>query len=78
MFARNDQVPELCAGICKGAFLKIKGISMIDKFDRELTIGSISGVKKIPDFTTTRMDLAPQKRVDTFYYSIHSFFSLMF
>ena len=64
MFARNDQVPELCAGICKGAFLKIKGISMIDKFDRELTIGSISGVKKIPDFTTTRMDLAPQKRVE--------------
>ena len=64
MFARNDQVPELCKGICKGAFLKIKGISMIDKFDRELTIGSIAGVKKIPDFTTTRMDLAPQKRVE--------------
>ncbi len=64
MFARNDQVEEITGGIKPGAFIKIKGISMIDKFDHELTIGSIAGVKKIPDFTSTRMDTAPHKRVE--------------
>ena len=64
MFARNEQVPEILEGIKKGAFIKLKGISMVDKFDHELTIGSIAGVKKIPDFTTSRMDTAPHKRVE--------------
>ncbi|MBQ7955798.1 MAG: PolC-type DNA polymerase III [Lachnospiraceae bacterium] len=64
MFARNDQVAEITEGIKKGAFLKIKGISMMDKFDRELTIGSIAGIKKIPDFTVGRMDTAVHKRVE--------------
>lgn len=64
MFARNDQVGEITAGIKPEAFIKIKGISMIDKFDHELTIGSITGVKKIPDFTSTRMDTSPYKRVE--------------
>jgi len=64
MFAKNEQVPEITAEIKPGAFVKIKGISMIDKFDHELTIGSIAGIKKIPDFTSTRMDTAPHKRVE--------------
>ncbi|MBQ7919915.1 MAG: PolC-type DNA polymerase III [Lachnospiraceae bacterium] len=64
MFARNEQVPEITGGIKKGAFVKIKGISMIDKFDRELSIQSVAGVKKISDFTTTRMDTAARKRVE--------------
>ena len=42
MFARNEQVPEITGGIKKGAFVKIKGISMIDKFDRELSIQSVA------------------------------------
>ena len=64
MFARNDQVAEILEGIKAGAFIKLKGISMVDKFDHELTIGSIAGVKKIPDFTTSRKDTAPHKRVE--------------
>lgn len=64
MFARNEQVPEILDGIKLGAFIKVKGISMVDKFDHELTIGSIAGIKKIPDFTTSRIDSAPHKRVE--------------
>ncbi len=52
------------AHLKKGAFLKIKGVTTIDKFDSELTIGSIVGIKKIADFTTTRMDTSPEKRVE--------------
>lgn len=50
IFTRNDQLPELLEGVKKGAFLKIKGVTTIDKFDSELTIGSIVGIKKIPGF----------------------------
>ena len=64
IFTRNDQLPDLLDGLKKGAFLKIKGVTTIDKFDSELTIGSIVGIKKIPDFTTSRMDTSAQKRVE--------------
>ncbi len=64
MFAKNEDVPEITAGVKKGAFLKIKGITTIDRFDGELTIGSVAGIKKIPDFTTCRMDNSPTKRVE--------------
>ena len=65
IFTRNDQLPELLDGGLKmGAFLKIKGVTTIDKFDSELTIGSIVGIKKISDFTTVRMDTSPEKRVE--------------
>ena len=64
MFARNEQLPDILADVKKGAFLKIKGVTTIDKYDAELTIGSVTGIKKIPDFTTTRMDTNPRKRVE--------------
>ena len=48
----------------KGAYVKIKGVTTIDKFDSELTIGSVVGIKKIPDFTSSRMDNSPKKRVE--------------
>ncbi len=52
MFVRNEQLPDLLGDIKKGAFLKIKGVTTIDKYDGELTIGSVMGIRKIPDFTT--------------------------
>ena len=64
MFARNEQLPELLGEIKKGAFIKIKGVTTIDKFDGELTIGSVTGIKKIGDFTVSRKDLSTQKRVE--------------
>lgn len=64
IFTKNESLAELMEHLKKGAFLKIKGVTTIDKFDSELTIGSIVGIKKIPDFTTTRMDMSPDKRVE--------------
>ncbi len=64
MFVRNEQLPDILDSIQEKAFLKIKGVTTIDKFDNELTIGSVTGVKKIPDFTVKRMDTAPVKRVE--------------
>ena len=64
MFARNEMLPNLLADIKVGNFLLIKGVTNIDKYDGELTIGSVNGIKKIGDFTVSRKDLSPQKRVE--------------
>src|SRR5699024_4043327 len=48
----------------KVAFGKSKDVATIDKFDGELTIGSIAGIKKIGDFTVSRKDLSPLKRAE--------------
>uniref|UniRef100_UPI003FF072D0 PolC-type DNA polymerase III n=1 Tax=Agathobacter sp. TaxID=2021311 RepID=UPI003FF072D0 len=64
IFARNDDVKDLLGEIDKGKFVKVKGVATIDKFDSELTIGSIVGIKKCADFTTVRMDTSIDKRVE--------------
>ena len=64
IFARNDDVPELLKEISGGKFVRVKGVATIDKFDSELTIGSIVGIKKCADFTTVRMDTSIEKRVE--------------
>ena len=64
MFTRNDQLPDLLAEIKKGVFLKIKGVTTIDKFDGELTIGSVTGIRKTSDFRVTRKDKYPEQRVE--------------
>lgn len=63
-FVRNEQLPDLLDAVKKGAFLKIKGVTTIDRYDSELTIASITGIKKIPDFTVSRKDTSPEKRVE--------------
>ncbi len=64
IFVRNDQVQEMLSEIKKGAFLKVKGITTIDRFDSQLTIGSLIGIKKIQDFRSERNDTYAEKRVE--------------
>lgn len=64
VFSKNEDLPDLLGGIKPGSFIKLKGVATIDKFDSDLTIGSIVGIKKITDFTTVRMDTSPEKRVE--------------
>lgn len=64
LFIATEQKEELAKSIYKGAFIKIKGTPMIDKFDHDLTMGSVYGIMQIPDFTTSRLDHAPEKRVE--------------
>ena len=64
IFTRTEDCAELLPELKPGAFLKIRGVTTIDKFDSELTIGSIVGIKRIPNFTSMRMDTSPEKRVE--------------
>lgn len=64
IFLKNDQAEEVLETIKEGAFLKLKGMALMDKYDREISISSIAGIKKIPDFTVSRKDESPLKRVE--------------
>ena len=64
IFAREDTLDDLKTATKAGQFVRIKGVANIDKFDGELTIGSVSGIKKCEDFTSKRMDNSPVKRVE--------------
>jgi DNA polymerase-3 subunit alpha (Gram-positive type) len=64
IFVHNEQLAELADEIKVGAFLKLKGVAVNDTFDREINIGSIIGIMKIPDFTTSRMDNSSRKRIE--------------
>ena len=64
IFIKNEQVPDLKEVLTKGIFIKLKGMALMDKYEREITIGSIVGIKTISDFTVTRQDNSTRKRVE--------------
>ena len=47
-----------------GIYINIKGMAMLDKYDHEISLGSVAGIRKIPDFIKKRVDKAPVKRVE--------------
>ena len=64
MFAKEGMVEEIENAVKAGTFIRLKGMTIIDKFDGELTIGSVTGIKKSEDFTVSRMDNSLEKRVE--------------
>ena len=64
LFVREEALDDVNAAVVKGNFLKLKGMTTIDKFDGELTIGSVVGMKKCEDFTGKRNDNSLEKRVE--------------
>lgn len=64
IFVKNEQLGEISKGISKGAFVKVKGMAVFDRFDKEIIIGSVTGIKTIGDFTVPRQDLSEKKRVE--------------
>lgn len=72
IFIRNDQLPEFLGEMKIGGFYKIKGVAIFDKFDKEIGISSVMGIKTIPDFTETRMDTSMEKRVELHLHTVMS------
>ena len=64
LFVKTEFVTELLGSLKPGVFVKLKGMATMDKFDHEITIGSLTGIKKIPNFVTVRSDTAAHKRVE--------------
>ncbi len=65
MFSRADRIDEIRGVISKGMYVCVKGIAMLDRFDGELSISSVSGIKKgQADSGGKRKDNSEKKRVE--------------
>ncbi len=64
MFVRHEILPDIKQKVISGGFIKLKGMTVLDRFDHELTVSSVVGIKKIADFTAPRMDYSYKKRVE--------------
>lgn len=64
LFVTAEQKEELSEKLKEGSFIRIKGMAMYDKYDHEIALSSVVGVKSIPDFVQKRKDNAPIKRIE--------------
>ena len=64
MFVRDENLEELRGNLKKGTYIKVKGITVLDKFDNDLVISSVNGIMKTTDFSVKRMDNSAEKRVE--------------
>ena len=64
LFLSMEQGAELANSVKAGAFLMLTGVTTIDRFDSQLTIGNVRGMKKIADFREKRVDTYARKRVE--------------
>ena len=64
IFMKNEQLLEVMDGIKKGAFVKLKGMALLDTYDKEVGINSVVGIMKAKDWRVPRMDTSVEKRVE--------------
>jgi DNA polymerase III subunit alpha, Gram-positive type len=64
IFVKTEEVSQITDVLKEGQFIKLKGMAVFDRYEHEVTIGSIVGIKTIPDFRTVRTDNSPVKRVE--------------
>lgn len=64
MFIANTQLPEVKEYIKKGNFIKVKGVAALDRYDQEISITSVWGIRKSQDNREVRNDLSLHKRVE--------------
>ncbi len=64
LFANEELVAELEAATKPGSFIRLHGMPTVDRFDGELTIGAVRGIKRAEDFSSKRVDNSPLKRVE--------------
>lgn len=65
LYAKTIEVDEITAMLKPGGYFMLKGIAQMDTYERDITIGSVVGIRTINDFnTSSRNDNAPVKRVE--------------
>ena len=64
MFPSENQEEKLLNNVKEGVFVTLKAVASIDKFDGELSLGFVHGIKKAEDTRVPRVDNEPVKRVE--------------
>ena len=72
IFVRNEQLPEVLSDLKKGGFYRVKAVAMYDKFDHEISLGSVMGIKAVSDFREKRQDTSMDKRVELHLHTVMS------
>ena len=72
IFVPNAILPDILDHLKCGKFYKIKGNAILDKYDHEVSISPIIGMKEIPDFRIKRKDLSLEKRVELHLHTVMS------
>jgi DNA polymerase-3 subunit alpha (Gram-positive type) len=64
LFAKTVEVDEYLSVLKPGGFFLLKGVAQNDTYERDIMISSVVGIKTSSDFTSSRKDQAPKKRVE--------------
>lgn len=72
IFVKNEQLPEILDGLKKGGFYRVKAMAIYDKFDREIGLSSVAGIKAITDFREKRQDHSLEKRIELHLHTVMS------
>lgn len=64
MFLKPEAFDEIEDDIKKGKFIRVKGVTTVDKYDGEITVGSVVTMKRINSFLSDREDTSLNKRVE--------------
>ncbi|MEE1313938.1 MAG: PolC-type DNA polymerase III [Lachnospiraceae bacterium] len=72
IFVKNIDLPDILDLLVKGNFYRVKGMALYDKFDHEVSITSVVGIKSIPSFVVEREDTSLEKRVELHMHTVMS------
>ncbi len=64
LFATEGELADLETTVVPGGFVRLRGITGVDRYDGEITIGSVTGIKRCEDFSVRREDRSRVKRVE--------------
>ncbi len=64
LFVKNEVLPEILGAVKEGSFIKMKGMVLLDTYDKEVGMASVTGIMKGADFRVKRMDNHMEKRVE--------------
>ncbi len=72
LFINAEEAKDTMEALKKGNFVLLKGMAIYDTYSKEVSIGSVVGIKKTSDFTTKRMDKSEEKRVELHCHTVMS------
>ncbi len=64
LFLKPEEKEELGRYVDKGLFVRLKGIAAMDRFDREIAVSAVSGIRREEGDVRERTDKAAEKRVE--------------
>ncbi|MBR0382484.1 MAG: PolC-type DNA polymerase III [Eubacterium sp.] len=72
IYLKDEEVPDFLQVFRQGRFYRVKGQPLVDRYEHELVLSSVRGIKPVPDFSEKRMDHSLDKRVELHLHTVMS------